>query len=42
VTTNYATARESGDVWRMALVEIVAVANDGAVTIQATAWNIPG
>ncbi|MFC6017031.1 hypothetical protein ACFP2T_12550 [Plantactinospora solaniradicis] len=42
VTTNYAAARERGDVWRMALVEIVAVANDGAVTIQATAWNIPG
>ncbi|MBF9134486.1 hypothetical protein I0C86_36985 [Plantactinospora sp. S1510] len=42
VTTNYAAARERGDVWRMVLVEIVAVANDGAVTIQATAWNIPG
>lgn len=42
VMTDYAAARARGDQWRMILLEIVAVSNDGAVTIQASAWNIPG
>ncbi len=42
LTTDYAAARERGDEWRMVLVEVVAIGNDGAVTVQATAWDIPG
>ncbi|MEW2445062.1 hypothetical protein [Micromonospora marina] len=42
LNTSYADARQRGDRWRMVLLEVVAVGNDGGVTIQASAWNIPG
>ncbi|PMR61348.1 hypothetical protein C1A38_09435 [Verrucosispora sp. ts21] len=41
VTTNYRAAKAAGDDWRMVLVEVVGVANDGATTIEVSAWNIP-
>jgi hypothetical protein len=41
VTTNYGEARAHGDKWRMILMYVVGVANDGAATVEVTAWNIP-
>ncbi|WP_130400311.1 hypothetical protein [Micromonospora violae] len=41
VTTNFQTASAQRDEWRMILVEIVSIGNDGAVVIRATAWDIP-
>jgi hypothetical protein len=42
LTTDYAAAKARGDRWRMVLVEVVGIDNDGAVTVQLTAWDIPG
>lgn len=39
--TNLDTARASGDTWKMVVVEIKSTAQDGTVTINADAWNIP-
>ncbi|RKN13793.1 hypothetical protein D7147_30620 [Micromonospora musae] len=41
ITTDYGRARASGDEWRMVLIEVMGVANDGATTVQVTAWDIP-
>ncbi|MEU4556680.1 hypothetical protein [Micromonospora violae] len=41
VRTNYRTAYAQRDEWRVILVEIVSIGNDGAVVIRATAWDIP-
>ncbi|MFI0795305.1 hypothetical protein ACH4OY_21895 [Micromonospora rubida] len=41
ITTNYDAARASGDQWRMILMHVVGVANDGATTVEVSAWNIP-
>jgi hypothetical protein len=41
LTTSFAEAVERGDDQRLVLVEVTGVAADGAVTIKATAWNIP-
>ncbi|MFR9776245.1 hypothetical protein ACL02O_09290 [Micromonospora sp. MS34] len=41
ITTDYSDAKAHGRPWRMALVEVVAVANDGAATLQVTGWDIP-
>ncbi|TDB71216.1 hypothetical protein [Micromonospora sp. KC721] len=42
LTTNAVEARARGDVWRLVLVHVVGVADDGATTIEVTAWDIPG
>jgi hypothetical protein len=41
LTTSYAQARSRGDYQRLVLFEVTAVANDSAVTVQITAWDIP-
>ncbi|MFI7577085.1 hypothetical protein [Micromonospora sp. NPDC049497] len=41
VTTNYQEARARGDEWRMILLYVVGVANDGATTVEVYAWDIP-
>ncbi|MFJ6198150.1 hypothetical protein [Micromonospora sp. NPDC092111] len=41
VTTDYSAARARGEQWRMILVYVVGVANDGAATVEVSAWNIP-
>ncbi|MGC4888530.1 hypothetical protein [Micromonospora sp. DT227] len=41
VTTDYAYAKAHGDPWRMALIEVIGVANDGSTTLQVTGWDIP-
>ncbi|WFE39659.1 hypothetical protein [Micromonospora sp. WMMD998] len=41
ITTDYAYARAHGDPWRMALIEVVGVSNDGSTTLQVTGWEIP-
>ncbi|WP_140158024.1 hypothetical protein [Micromonospora sp. NBS 11-29] len=41
VTTDYAYAKAHGDPWRMALIEVVGVGNDGSTTLQVTGWEIP-
>jgi hypothetical protein len=41
VMTNLDIARASGDTWKMVVVEVKSTAQDGTVTIQANAWNIP-
>jgi hypothetical protein len=41
LTTSFAEAQEKGDNQRLVLLEVTGVADDGAVTIKATAWNIP-
>lgn len=41
VMTNLDLARASGDTWKMVVVEVKSTAQDGTVTIQANAWNIP-
>lgn len=41
VTTDYGNARAHGDPWRMILLEVMGVANDGAATVRVTAWDIP-
>jgi hypothetical protein len=41
LTTSFAAANERGDDQRMVLVEITGVADDEAVTLKTTAWNIP-
>jgi hypothetical protein len=41
LTTSFVAANERGDDQRMVLVEITGVADGGAVTLKATAWNIP-
>ena len=40
--TSFSYARSHGDPWRIVLVEVTGVGNDGTVTVQASAWNIPG
>jgi hypothetical protein len=40
--TSFPYARSHGDAWRIVLVEVTGVGNDGAVTVQTSAWNIPG
>jgi hypothetical protein len=42
LTTSFSSARSRGDSWRLMLLEITGVGNDGAVTVQVSAWNIPG
>ncbi|MEH1013409.1 hypothetical protein V6U90_09880 [Micromonospora sp. CPCC 206060] len=42
VKTSLADARQSGDTWKMALVEVTGTSDDGTVTIEVTAWDIPG
>jgi hypothetical protein len=41
VTTSLGKAREKGDSQRMVRLEITGAAEDGTVTLQSTAWNIP-
>ncbi|MCW3845146.1 hypothetical protein ONA70_34270 [Micromonospora yasonensis] len=41
ITTDYGDAKAHGRPWRMALIEVVGVANDGAATLQVTGWDIP-
>lgn len=41
LTTSFAEAQEKGDTQRLVFLEITGVAEDGAVTIRATAWDIP-
>jgi hypothetical protein len=41
VMTSLDNARGSGDTWKMVVVEIKSTAEDGTVTIEANAWNIP-
>lgn len=41
ITTDYGDAKAHGRPWRMALIEVVGVANDGATTVQVTGWDIP-
>lgn len=41
VTTDYAYAKAHGDPWRMTLIEVVGVGNDGSTTLQVTGWDIP-
>ncbi|TDC31692.1 hypothetical protein [Micromonospora sp. KC213] len=41
LTTNYKDAKARNAPWRMVLVHVVGVANDGVTTIEVTAWNIP-
>lgn len=41
LTTSYAAARGRGDVWRVVLLTVTGVSDDGAVTIEASAWNVP-
>ncbi|MEV0429280.1 hypothetical protein [Micromonospora sp. NPDC050495] len=41
VTTDYGNARAHGEPWRMILLEVMGVANDGAATVRVTAWDIP-
>ncbi|MDG4815921.1 hypothetical protein O7628_10430 [Micromonospora sp. WMMD956] len=41
ITTSWQAARERGDRWRMILMHIVGVSNDGATTVEVSAWNIP-
>lgn len=41
ITTDYGDAKAHGRPWRMALIEVVAVANSGAATLQVTGWDIP-
>lgn len=41
LTTSLGKAREKGDSQRMVRLEITGVADDGTVTLQSTAWNIP-
>jgi hypothetical protein len=41
LTTSYPAARARGDRWRLVLILVTGVAEDGAVTIEASAWNAP-
>lgn len=41
ITTSYHDARERRDQWRMILMQVVGVSNDGATTVELSAWNIP-
>ena len=41
LTTSLAKARGKGDSQRMVRLEITGTADDGTVTLQSTAWNIP-
>jgi hypothetical protein len=41
LTTSYAAAVARGDRWRIVLVVVTGVADDGAVSIEASAWNAP-
>ncbi|TDC72856.1 hypothetical protein E1193_26820 [Micromonospora sp. KC606] len=41
LTTNYKDARARNAPWRMVLVHVVGVANDGVTTIEVSAWEIP-
>ncbi|MGC5660194.1 hypothetical protein ACN261_07260 [Micromonospora sp. WMMD723] len=41
ITTSYQDARERRDQWRMILMQVVGVSNDGAATVELSAWNIP-
>ncbi|MDQ7907945.1 hypothetical protein RB614_25805 [Phytohabitans sp. ZYX-F-186] len=41
LTTSLASARAKGDSQRMVRLEITGAADDGTVTLQGTAWNIP-
>jgi hypothetical protein len=42
LTTSFAAAKARGDTQRMVLLEITGVGADDAVTVQLTAWDIPG
>lgn len=42
MTTSYAAARARGDRWRLVLLVVTGVAEDGAVTVEANAWDAPG
>jgi hypothetical protein len=39
LTTSYAAAQARGESWRVVLLVVTAVADDGAVTLEVTAWN---
>ncbi|MGW4501839.1 hypothetical protein ACWENR_24910 [Micromonospora sp. NPDC004336] len=41
VRTSLTEARERGDTWKMALVEVTDVNDDGTVVLTAKAWDIP-
>jgi hypothetical protein len=41
VNTSKAAAIEAADTWKMVIMTIDAIAQDGAVTIEASSWNIP-
>jgi hypothetical protein len=41
LTTSFGEATERGDNQRLVVFEVTGVANDGAVTIKSTAWDIP-
>jgi len=39
--TSYPAARARGDHWRLVLLLVTGVADDGAVTVEMNAWNAP-
>jgi hypothetical protein len=41
IKTSLDDARNSAITWKMVLLEISAIAQDGAVTVKASAWDIP-
>ncbi|MBQ1073895.1 hypothetical protein KBX06_12095 [Micromonospora sp. C31] len=41
IRTNLTDARERGDTWKMALVQVTDVNDDGTVVLTAKAWDIP-
>lgn len=41
ITTSRDAARDSADTWKMVLLEVSAVGQDGTVTFRSSAWDIP-
>ena len=41
INTSLNTARSSASTWKMVIVSVTAIAQDGTVSLTASAWNIP-
>jgi hypothetical protein len=41
ITTSYQAAHDRREPWRMILINVVGVSNDGTTTVEVSAWNIP-